>query len=85
MSEERKQRILDAINTELKAQGGVVNPLGLATAIDEALGADTLEANTVATPPESLGPGSSPKGVYARVDEGKTPAELNASNDDGRG
>ena len=50
------------------------------------LGADTLEdeprpANTAG----AAAPGSSPKGAYSRVDEGRRPDELNASNDDGRG
>ena len=86
MSEERKQQILEAINRELEVQGGRIDPLSLAAAIDQALGADTLEdeqrpANTAG----AAAPGSSPKGAYSRVDEGRTPDELNASNDDGRG
>ena len=86
MSEERKHRIADTITTELKNSGGRIDPLALAAAIDDALGADTLEADSVAA--DTKGPpgaGSSPKGVYSRIDEGKTPADLNASNDDGEG
>ena len=58
----------------------------MAAAIDAALGADTLEAtDRPADTKGDAGAGSSPKGVYARTDEGRTPDELNASNDDGRG
>jgi hypothetical protein len=86
MSEERKQQILDAIKTELATSGGRMDPLALATAIDAALGGDTLEAGpSPANINGAPAPGSSPKGAYARSDEGKTPDELNASNDDGRG
>src|SRR6185312_1133234 len=61
MSDERKQLILEAINTELKTQGGKVNPLALASAIDAALGADTLEAGRrAATTDGPPGAGSSP-------------------------
>lgn len=84
MSDERKQRILETITAELKASGGRIDPLGLAAAIDAALGADTLEAD--GAPADTRGPpgaGASPKGAYARIDEGRTPDELNASNDDG--
>jgi|GEM_PF-3199040 len=86
MSEERKQLILDTLTAELKASGGRVDPQALAAAIDDALGADTLEAGQ--RPADTRGgalAGSSPKGAYAQVDEGRTPDELNASNDDGRG
>ena len=83
MSEERKQQILDAINAELKTQGGTLNPLALAAAIDIALGGDTLEAGPNPANTNGLpGAGSSPKGAYVRFDEGKTPEELNASNDE---
>jgi len=86
MGDDRKQLILDTINSELKTQGGQVDPLALATAIDAALGADTLEAGRraadISGPP---GAGASPKGAYARIDEGRTPGQLNASNDDGEG
>jgi len=86
MSDERKQLILEAINTELKTQGGKVNPLALASAIDAALGADTLEAGRrAATTDGPPGAGSSPKGAYAKTDEGRTPDQINASNDDGEG
>ncbi|MEO8882802.1 MAG: hypothetical protein ABI377_05220 [Devosia sp.] len=83
MSEERKQLILNAINIELARQGGEIDPMVLATAVDAALGADTLEAgsrpaNTTGAP----GAGSSPKNAYANADEGKTPDELNAANDE---
>ena len=86
MSEERKQQILEAITVELKSSGGRVDPSALATAIDRALGADTLDAgrapaNTRGAP----GAGSSPKDAYTRADEGKTPEQLDASNDDGEG
>lgn len=86
MSDERKQLILETINTELRAQGGTLDPLALASAIDAALGADTLEAGRRAADTDGPpGPGSSPKGAYARADEGRTPGQLNASNDDGEG
>jgi hypothetical protein len=83
MSQERKQIILNAINIELGRQDGKIDSLVLATAIDAALGGDTLEAgsrsvNTAGKP----GAGSSPKGGYAGADEGKTPDELNAANDE---
>jgi hypothetical protein len=86
VSEERKQLILETINTTLLTQGGNVDPLALASAIEAALGADTLEAGR--RPADTEGPpgaGASPKGAYARVDEGRTPGQLNASNDDGEG
>ena len=78
MSEARKQQILNAIQSELRRSGGKIDPLALATAIDRALDADT-GARSVAGAP------ASPEGAYAGADEGRTPAELNASNDDGRG
>jgi len=83
MSDERKQVILNAINIELARQDGRIDSLALAAAIDAALGSDTLEAgahpaNTAGAP----GAGSSPKGSYANADEGKTPDELNAANDE---
>lgn len=78
MSEARKRLILAAISAELQAQGGRVDPLGLATAIDRAL--DTSGAG--GKPADAA---SSPKGAYILADEGRTPEELNASNDDGRG
>lgn len=80
MSEARKRLILAAISAELQAQGGRVDPLGLATAIDRALEADTRGAG--GKPADAA---SSPKGAYILADEGRTPEELNASNDDGRG
>lgn len=83
MSDERKQVVLNAINIELARQDGKIDPLVLAAAIDAALGSDTLEAgsrpaNTAGAP----GAGSSPKGSYGTTDEGKTPDELNAANDE---
>ena len=51
--------------------------------IDFVSSADTLEAGPQpANLNVSAGAGSSPKGVYARAGEGKTPDELNASNDE---
>jgi len=88
MSDERKQRILDAINTEMKTQGASLDPLALATAIDAALGGDVLEAGrnpaaAGAAMAGAPGAGSSPKdGRYVTADEGKTPDELDASNDE---
>ena len=86
MSEERRQQILSAITAELARQAGQLDTVALAAAIDRALGADTLQADPhpadIAGPP---GAGASPKGIYARVDEGRSPEQLNASNDDGRG
>jgi hypothetical protein len=83
MSQERRQRILDVINDALRGASGRVDAEALATAIDAALGADTLEAGPapadVAGPP---GAGSSPKGAYFDADEGKTPDQLNAANDE---
>ena len=79
MSEARKQQILNAIQSELRRSGGKADPLALATAIDRALDADTGAGSGVAGAP------ASPEGAYAGADEGRTPAELNASNDDGRG
>jgi hypothetical protein len=62
---------------------GEVDAIALATAIDAALGGDALEADPapVRTAP-ATGAGSSPRGAYARADEGKTPEDLNASNDE---
>jgi len=91
MSEERKQRILAAIIGELERQSadrerapaGEIDAIALATAVDAALGADTLEAGAnPANTAGAAGAGSSPKGAYLSFDEGKTPDELNASNDE---
>ncbi|HTJ57956.1 MAG TPA: hypothetical protein VL418_10380 [Devosiaceae bacterium] len=63
--------------------GGALDLVALATAIDAALGADTLEAGL--NPANTNGPegaGSSPKGAYSAADEGKRPDELDASNDE---
>ena len=86
MSAERQQAILSALSAELARQAGVggaalklsgiasdrlvgidgkVDVLALATAIDAALGGDTLDAG----PPTD-------------ADEGLTPDELDASNDE---
>ena len=86
LSEERRQKILDAINAEVARQGRgntSIDAATLAAAVDAALGGDTLEAGP--NPADTKGPaapGSSPKGAYARTDEGKTPDQLDASNDD---
>jgi hypothetical protein len=90
MGEERKQQILEAIQAELASNGGNVDPAMLAAAIDRALGADTLEAGRNPDAARSAlhgaeTAGSSPKGAYARADEGKTPEELDTGNDDGQG
>lgn len=106
MSEERRQRILVALRSELDRQAGEERPgrprladrsdrslsvvgevdlVALATAIDAALGADARPAATTAAgdlPGGPQGAGASPKGAYATVDEGRTPDQLNASNDE---
>ena len=83
MSQERRQRILETINGALRGTSGAIDPDALATAIDAALGGDTLEAGPApARVDGSPGAGSSPKGAYADTDEGKTPDELNAANDE---
>ena len=70
----------------MTAINGEVDLTALAVAIDAALGADTLDpAPRAADRSASRGTGSNPNGAYARTDEGKTPDQLNASNDDGRG
>jgi hypothetical protein len=70
MGVERRQQILEAITAELRARGGKIDPPALATVIDAALDAA----------PAATGP--SPEGAYAKADEGRTPDELNASNDE---
>jgi hypothetical protein len=70
-------------SARMVAVGNEIDVVALATAVDAALGADTLEAGP--NPADVNGaptPGSSPKGAYVRFDEGKTPEELNASNDE---
>lgn len=83
MADARKQQILAALTAELGRSGGKVDPLALATAIDRALDTEPSEARPNAA--DAAGPGASAEGAYASTDEGRTPAELNASNDDGRG
>ena len=62
---------------------GEIDVIALATAVDAALGADTLEAgHNPANTTGGAGAGSSPGGVEPRPDEGKRPEELNASNDE---
>jgi hypothetical protein len=87
VSEERKQQILNAINVELRTQGNALDPVALAGAIDAALGGDALEAGANlaagnAAMNGAVSAGSSPKGRYTSTDEGKTPDQLDASNDD---
>jgi hypothetical protein len=68
---------------QMAAISGEVDLTALAVAIDAALGADTLDPIPQpagrSLPP---GAGSSPKGAYAKADEGMTPDELDASNDE---
>lgn len=62
---------------------GEIDVIALATAVDAALGADTLEAgHNPADTTGGEGAGSSPGGIEPRPDEGKRPEELNASNDE---
>lgn len=92
MGEVRTERILAALAEELRRQAGgrapeagsmhfdgAINLVALAQAVDLALGGDPNDATAGGAP------GASAKGAYRRADEGKTPDELNASNDDGRG
>ena len=72
MSDERRQRILETITAALRASGGRVDPQALAAAIDKA-----LDGGPVAPA------AASDAGAYATVNEGKTPDQLNAGNDDG--
>lgn len=68
---------------QMAAITGEVDLTALAVAIDAALGADTLAPAPRAVDPGMSGSAhSSPKGLYARADEGKTPDQLNASNDE---
>jgi hypothetical protein len=83
MTEERKQQILTALVEELERQAGEdrrghprLNDRGS----DRLVGVEgDPSASLPAGPP---GPGASPKGAYAKADEGKTPDQLNASNDE---
>jgi hypothetical protein len=95
MSQKRKEQILMAIARELDRQTtsarpdagelstpkeenrylvtGEIDIVALAAAVDQALDAGEPDPATAS---------ASPKGAYLRVDEGKKPDELNASNDE---
>jgi hypothetical protein len=86
MSAERQQRIVEALRAELARQSeaggasGKPDLLALATAVDAALGGDTLEAGPA--PADVKGPrgaGSSPKEA---AEQGLMPDQLDASNDE---
>jgi hypothetical protein len=73
-------RLSGAGNDRLVSVSGQLDLLALATAIDGALGGDTLDAGPA--PANVKGPrgaGSSPKEA---ADQGLAPEELDASNDD---
>jgi hypothetical protein len=77
---EMPPRISGAVTDRLVAVDGQIDLIALATAIDAALGGDTLEAGpSEADTKGPRGAGSSPKGA---ADQGLTPDELDASNDE---
>jgi hypothetical protein len=78
-------RLNDRGSERLVGVEGDIDLIALATAIDARLGGDALEVEgdpAAPLPAGPPGPGASPKGAYAKADEGKTPDQLNASNDE---
>jgi hypothetical protein len=76
-------RLASGSAAQMTAINGEVDLTALAVAIDAALGADTLDpAPRAPLGAPQTGVKASPRGVYARADEGKTPDQLNASNDE---